>query len=382
MSLFRARWAFPGKQPPIENATVQMMDGQMHVVGDVEEVAVQDLGDVALIPALVNAHTHLEFSHLATPLQPLTDFPAWIRSVVQSRRERTLSTAECIDRGLHEISNTQTSLVGEIATEDWRERVKTPSPLKVVMFREFYGVTGDRVAECLDEASTFLETSTSSNVVPALSPHAPYSVHPKLFRGLCELSREFDVPLAFHLAETHAELDLIRDGSGPLAESFKQSGFWRDGVFPPGTTPMDYLKQLAELPRALVVHGNLLTQEEMEFMADCPNMSVVYCPRTHATMQQGDHPWQTMLGLDINVAIGTDSRASNPDLSVWNELRFLAEKHKDLPASEILKLGTINGAKALDCTVPGLVVVGLTNRAINEPEAYLFEGTPLKRILN
>lgn len=400
MPLYRARWAFPGNQPPIENAIVELMDGRMQLVDDVDHAAVHDLGDVALVPALVNAHTHLEFSDLTQPLQPLTDFPAWIRSVVQSRREKTLSTAECIDRGLNEISQSQTSFVGEIATEDWRDRVETPSALKVVMFREFYGVTDERVAECLDEAKTFLQSSTTSSVIPALSPHAPYSVHPKLFRGLCDLARAFDVPLAFHLAETPAELNLIRDGSGPLAAAFKQSGFWRDGVFLKGTAPMDYLKQLAEVPKALVIHGNLLTSQEMEFLADCPTISVVYCPRTHAAMQQGEHPWRTMLDLGINVAIGTDSRASNPDLSVWNELRFLAEKHKDMPASEILKLATVNGSKALlarsnkkvllaqgnktalgdSCN--GLVAVSLSERAINEPEAYLFEGTPLRRISN
>lgn len=378
MSLYKAKWFFPGDRPPIENAIVRLDEGCIHVVQESADAEVIDLGDVAITPALVNAHTHLEFSYLSEPLQPLRDFPNWIRSVVQSRAERTISTAESVRRGLMQVSESQTRLVGEIATSDWRGDVDVPVSVQVVMFREFYGLTDERVAECLVEAREFLSATPSQNIFAGLSPHAPYSVHPKLFDGLCDLAVEFDAPLAFHLAESPAELQLIRDGSGSLAESFKRSGFWRDNVFPQGTTPLPYIERLAELPKALIIHGNLLTLDEMEFIANHPNLSVVYCPRTHASMQQGDHPWKSMIDLGINVAIGTDSRASNPDLSIWNELRFLADQFPEVPASKILKLGTINGAKALGMTLNGMTVISLNEEAVKAPEASLFTGTPLE----
>ena len=192
-----------------------------------------------------------------------------------------------------------------------------------------------------------MQSEPEADVRYGFSPHAPYSVHPRLFRELTAMAADCRAPLAFHLAETREELEAIRSGSGPLVDAFRASGFWRDGVIPEGTRPLDYLHVMARLPHGLVVHGNYLDDEEIELLSECPGLSVVYCPRTHDWFGHQPHPWLRLMQRGVRVALGTDSRGSNPDLSLWSEMQFLRERFPDIAASSLLKLGTLNGAEAL-----------------------------------
>jgi len=181
-----------------------------------------------------------------------------------------------------------------------------------------------------------------------LSPHSPYTVHPELLRKACELSAKQQIPLAMHLAESMEELELLRSHSGPLVERLKALGAWHPGSLPRGMRPLDYLETLATAHRVLVIHGNFLVREEMEFVAARrEKMSVVYCPRTHAHFPHGEYPLAEMLACGARVAVGTDSRATNPDLSVLAELRHVARHHPAVTPEAILKMGTLHGAEAL-----------------------------------
>ena len=101
------------------------------------------------------------------------------------------------------------------------------------------------------------------------------------------------------------------------------------------------------LDRVIIAHGNYLDHEEIEFLASHRELAVAYCPRTHAFFGHADHPWQKLIERGGLVAIGTDGRGSNPDLSIWNELLFLADRHPDFDPGKLLQLGTLNGARAL-----------------------------------
>jgi cytosine/adenosine deaminase-related metal-dependent hydrolase len=150
-----------------------------------------------------------------------------------------------------------------------------------------------------------------------------------------------------HLAETREELQLLHDGTGPFVEFLKELGVWRSEAIPRGSRPLDYLRELARVETALAIHGNYLAADEIDFLSAHANVSVVYCPRTHAFFGHAKHPWQVLLAKGVNVALGTDSRASNPDLNLWNELLFLRALAPDFDPTALLKLGTHNGAIAL-----------------------------------
>ncbi|MFO0883016.1 MAG: amidohydrolase family protein, partial [Pirellulales bacterium] len=97
-----------------------------------------------------------------------------------------------------------------------------------------------------------------------------------------------------------------------------------------------------------VVHGNFLGTEDWKFLADHRDrMSVVYCPRTHAYFSHGPYPLREMLTNGVRVALGTDSRASNPNLSLWEEMQYVARQHPQVSAEEVLRAGTLSGAEGL-----------------------------------
>jgi cytosine/adenosine deaminase-related metal-dependent hydrolase len=173
-------------------------------------------------------------------------------------------------------------------------------------------------------------------------------VRPELIERLVELSAQRRIPLAHHLAETREELALLSDGEGPLVEMMQEFGQWDAAAIPAGSRPMDYLQMLAAGHRALVIHGNYLDDEEIAFLAaNSERMSVVYCPRTHAFFRHEAYPLAKMLAAGVNFALGTDSRASNPDLSVPAEFQFAAKHHAAVAPAKLLRMITADAAKAL-----------------------------------
>lgn len=345
---YRARWILPVDAPPIENGTVEIEAGCIAALHAARVPRTVDLGNVALLPGLVNAHTHLEFSDCPRPLQPPRPFTDWIRAVIDHRRNRRLDIAECIRSGLTEARSAGTTTLGEIAGADHPPRLWTAAGLQGVLFREFRALSQNRIDEQLATARNHLTEFPAHSPLlrPGLSPHAPYSVHPDLYRRLVDLAADHHAPLAVHLAETEAERRLLADATGEFRTLLQDLDVWQPGLFG-GLRPLHYLHPFENLQHGLIVHGNYLDDEELAFLADRPHLTLVYCPRTHAWFGHRGHPWRMLLERGGNVALGTDSRASNPDLSLWDEMRFLRRRCPDVDPAFLLELGTLRGARAL-----------------------------------
>lgn len=383
----KAKWILPVDRPPIENGLIEIVDGVITAVRAAEphEAAAEDLGDVAIIPGLVNAHAHLEFSLVEQPFQPALPFTDWIRSLVAYRRREftPTSTTQCLalSVGATEADESGTALLGEIATSGWGEVALPMHCPSIVAFRELIGLRSEIVELQLELAEEWLARGgQSERVTYGLSPHAPYSVAPELLCLSVELAKRFDAPVAMHLAETREELEFLADGGGPFVEMLRSFDAWPEGGLPLGRRPFDLLRILADAPRALVVHGNYLADDEIEFIAARPQMSVVYCPRTHNFFEHEPHPWRRLLAKGANVALGTDGRGSNPDLSLWNELIFLRERFSDVAPSTLLELATLCGAKALGCEHDcGTITTG--KRADLVAVSLVGNGDPLEELL-
>ena len=385
----KARWVFPVDRPPIENGVVEIANG---LIADVRparpQEVVEDLGDVAILPGLVNAHAHLEFSRVAKPFEPSLPFTSWIRSLMAYRRETfgadSALKVAAVEAGWREAAASGTTLVGEIATDGWSASACVGTGPRVVAFRELIGLRAATISRQADIAEEWLASLTDhSNIAAALSPHAPYSVSPTLLTRAVSLAKQHGVPVAMHLAETRAELEFLATGQGELADMLCSFGALPDEGLPTGLRPLDILRALADAPRALIVHGNYLADDEIEFLAARSHLSVVYCPRTHEFFGHEPHPWRRMLARGVHVALGTDGRGSNPDLSLWNELTFLHSRFTDVAPQRLLEMGTLVGARALgfekDCgsLTPGkradLVVVSLATQApATDPHELLF----------
>jgi cytosine/adenosine deaminase-related metal-dependent hydrolase len=173
-------------------------------------------------------------------------------------------------------------------------------------------------------------------------------VHPELLKRLVALACDQNLPVAMHLAESREELQLLRDGTGPFQQLLDGRSMWDPDAIPRNSRPLDYLRVLSEAPRALVIHGNYLDDEEIAFLAEYRDrLSVVYCPRTHTYFGHEPYPLEKMLGAGVRVVLGTDSRASNPDLSLLAEMRFVAKRFPSLAPAAILEMGTQASADAL-----------------------------------
>jgi cytosine/adenosine deaminase-related metal-dependent hydrolase len=360
---YRARWVLPIDRPPLDGGVVTVSGGRIAAVGEnLSGEPPQDLGDVALLPALVNAHTHLEFSLLDTPLgQPGMPFPDWIKTLVEHRNQQNKALfvetdgfarhrRRAADKGLQELREAAVVGVGEVATPGWPHESLPASGLRVVLFLELLGLDRSKEPQLLALAQRFIDEveDVGSSLRPGLSPHAPYTVSLELVEQVCQLAAQERVSVAMHLAESREELQLLAQHSGPLVEVLQGLDAWHPDAIRRGARPLDYLEQLAKAPRALVIHGNYLANDEIAFIASHRDrMSVVHCPRTHAYFGHSEYPLHQMTAAGVRVAVGTDSRASNPDLRVWEELRLLATQHPNLSHEQILRMGTLDGAEAL-----------------------------------
>jgi aminodeoxyfutalosine deaminase len=360
----RARFIYVEDGPPLENGVIEIVAGRitdLHFRPDSKTV---DLGNVAIIPGLINAHTHLEFSDLSEPVSPAQPFTDWIRAVVSNRRNRTEPIQSVTARGLAESVQHGSTTLGDISTHDTRGKYSDfPESPRTVVFRELLGFSPEQIEPQLQIARDHLDVTSVKNgrVTHGISPHAPYSVHPDLFRRLVVLAMERRVHIAMHLAETQAEIEFLKEGTGPFVEMLQEFEVWNSDAISKGTRPISYLEELSGTERALVIHGNYFDQEEIQFLADNPHLTLIYCPRTHDYFGHPPHPWLELASLVGNVAIGTDSRASNPDLSLWNELLFLRKRHPGIDDSQLLKIATMNAAIALDCDAEtGSLTIGKT----------------------
>ncbi len=385
----KARYVFPVERPPVADAWVTIEAGRIERIGpERPDCPVHDLGDQALLPGLVNAHTHLEFSLLERPFGP-RGLPDWIRQVIAWRRDEQTKLSEvdrqrALERGAAESVCRGTTSLGEIATMEPSVYTGAAGRLDMTLLFEVIAPRPALQAAALARISRQLERAARCPGVQAgISPHAPYTVCPSVVKRLVGLAVRRRLPVAMHLAESPEELRFLRSGDGPIHALLAERDAWDAGAIARGTRPLDYLKLLAPVGRVLVVHGNYLDDDELAFLAaHRRSMTLVYCPRTHAFFGHATYPLAKALQLGVSVALGTDSRASNPDLSLWDELCHIAAHHAPVAPRDLLRLGTLAGAEALGLQArvgslaPGkyanLVAVQLPATIAGDPHAALF----------
>jgi aminodeoxyfutalosine deaminase len=377
-----ARFIFPVDRPPLENGIVVIKgDRLLAIEPKNRRKADIDLGNVAVIPGLVNAHTHLDLSDLRGKVAFLGSFTDWLRAVIQHRRAMTAGEVQSAVRvGINECLSTGTTLVGDIAGMGLSWGALEAASLRAVVFYELLGLMKDRARQVWAEAQTWLAAHPANpQCKPGLSPHAPYSVRASLFDSAAQAS----LPLSIHLAETREELRLLKDHGGPFRKFLADLGVWDEEGLVEGVS--EIVKLNAKVKNLLLIHGNYLDPQ-----ADLPpGATVIYCPRTHAYFGHSAHPFRELLARGVRVALGTDSLASNPDLDLLAEARFLHQRYTDIPGDILLRMATLNGASALgweDVTgslSPGksadLAVVLLAGGDPSDPYSLLMEGTEKAR---
>ena len=341
---YRARWVLPGDRPPIHNGVVTI-GGEKILAVDSGGAFDVDLGEVVLTPGFVNVHCHLDLSDSSPLTSPPSSFAAWLKRVVDQRRTKPPLTIEAIAKIADGMKRQGTALLGDVAHGNATAKAAAAATLAGVTFGEVLGLRADRYQPLLDEIDPSLGTTIAGRSI-GLSPHAPYSTAAAVYQAATRR------PKCTHWFESPDEIEFLRTGGGPMRAFLEDIGAW------PASAPHGpwYKGPWAELlgdPSAwLLVHANFMSQEDLEHALKLSNgrpLQIAYCPRTHAAFGFNDYPLQMFLDAGCLVGLGTDSLASNPDLDVFNEARFVAQRFPQFADERLFRKLTLNGARLLGC---------------------------------
>lgn len=396
--LVRAAWICPVAQPPIRDGWVHIADEVVTAVGQgpgaPAAARVEDLGSVVVLPGLINAHTHLELSWLRGRVPPSADFLTWVGHLMRERtRVETADDVAAMTAASDAVAALRAS--GTVAVGDISNALITPALLAAaavpgVVFHELMGFR-DAVGRAAVAAATARHAAlASANVRIVVAPHAPFSVSPELFRAIRDDVQSAPRPLtSVHVAESAAEGQLLKNGSGPWRERLEALGAWRADWTPPGCGPGDYLCDLGVIARGtLVVHGVQLTERELARIAEL-GATLVTCPRSNAWVGVGAPPVERFFASGVALAIGTDSLASAPDLNLFSELAELHRLAPGVPARRLVEAATQGGATALQLGERfGRIAPGMSGRLLtvrvpestSDPELALVSGVAPEQI--
>lgn len=364
MQVYAARYVLPVSGPLIREGAVAVEDGRIVAVGPRSGVVesagsdtpVRELGDVVVLPGLINAHTHLELSWMKDDPPPGGDYTVWLQAFLE-KREKTDSDAAvaAAERAIGEMVARGTVAVADVANEFWTAPLLARSGLHGIVFHELYGLEpGDAESELEEAARRLNELAADADldkaggrIQIALTPHAPHTTSAPLLRALTGRAAASGEPLTLHVAESQGEVEMLRNGKGPLADLFRSLGFLDDHWEAPGVSPVRYLHGLGVLSqRTLAVHCVHLDQQDQSLL-QAGRVTVVACPRSNERLGVGTARISKLLSAGVPVALGTDSLASVPDLDLFAEMAAMAGGQESLAPAAVLRMATLNGARAL-----------------------------------
>ena len=338
---------------PVNEWAVVINKGIIQKVGPLQQITRQfphqrmyQLHNAVLMPGLVNVHTHIELPDLLNTIRSEA-FPYWILNLINAKKGLSSKNyASATAKNINSIIQTGTTTIGEICTHGVSPSLIKASGLRAVVFHEIIkmasGVSGRRSGIQLPRGAD------SVLIKSGLSPHTPYSVSEPVLRDIKMLAKKRRIRIAMHVAESKDELKLLRREKSGLEKLYKLASWDLDWA-PAGSSSFEYLKRIGFLStHLLAVHAVQVTDLDIALIRKS-KVSIAHCPRSNKETGVGRMPLNKFLDAGITVGLGTDSLASSPSLSMWDEMRFAYRiHHRDgITAKDIFTIATIGGAKAL-----------------------------------
>jgi len=362
MPTFRAAWILPITGPPIRHGWVTTAGGRIVAVGGARERPPaqggedggMDLGDIVVMPALVNAHTHIELSWLRGRVPPARGFIPWVTAMMRERLQSSDGRDETVVRAamtaaLAEMKASGTGLVGDISNSLGHLDLLVPSGLAGVVFYELLKFRATDPEGFVRDAEQKIGTvQVGSGWRVALAPHAPYSVSPAVFAALRDTrGTSHATRMSVHVSESPDEVEFIQRGSGGWPDLLKRLGAWDPEWRAPHCSPIEYLDRLEFWDdRTLAVHAAQASAADLALLAS-RGTTLVTCPRSNRWVGAGDPPAAAFYESGATVAVGTDSLASVDDLNLFSELAALHRLAPGVEAGRLLRSATLDGAAAL-----------------------------------
>ena len=362
--LLRARIVLPVSRPPIADGAVDISGSRIAAIGPWRDFSAAarkqavDLGKVVLLPGLVNAHCHLDYTGLAGEFLPPKHFTDWLKLIVAAKGIRSdAEFAAGWRHGAQMLLRNGTTTVADIeAVPGLLPAAWNATPLRVLSFLEMVGIKSLRdPGAILREAADKILSLPASRCRAGLSPHAPYSTTPELLGLTAQTARRRRWRVTTHVAESSEELEMFAQGRGKMFDWLRRSE--RDISDCGLGSPVQHLERSGLLsPNFLAVHANCLAPGDAHLLAR-RGASVAHCPRSHSFFSHPKFPFRELTAAGVNICLGTDSLASvepkrkQPlELNMFSEMRSFARKNPRVSAKKILRMSTLNGAQALGMT--------------------------------
>ncbi|HEX6121652.1 MAG TPA: amidohydrolase family protein, partial [Ktedonobacterales bacterium] len=364
LSAYRARLLFPVSAPPIRDGVVVVDGARVVAVGPAavvlpayERARLIELGNGALLPAAVNAHTHLELTGLAGRIPEGLELIEWIVALVRARGAYgPADFARAAAEGARRARAAGTAAIGEISTYGESPLPVIESGLRGIVYYELLGADPSAAPSLLARGQAQIARWRAEygeeQVRFGLSLHSPYTVSAALFRLTAAWCAEAEVPLCIHVAESPAETEWLRTQDGPITERiYRPLGLPLDPDGPPACSPVAYLERLGVLAvRPLLAHGVQVDAGDVACLA-AAGAPLAHCPRSNARLRCGRMPYALYREAGVRLALGTDSLASAPSLSIWDEVAAASALHaaagEAIAPADLLRLATLDGARAL-----------------------------------
>jgi cytosine/adenosine deaminase-related metal-dependent hydrolase len=347
--------------PPLEDGAVLIAGRTIRAVapwrklrGNLREKAL-DLGEVMLLPGLVNAHCHLDYTDMAGDLTPPKGFTDWIAAITVAKSAWGYSDyARSWLRGAQQLLRSGVTTVGDTEVmPDLLPEVWEATPLRVFSFLEMTGIKARRdPGEVLRETVEKIDSLRHARNRAWLAPHAPYSTVPELLQRTARLARKRHWRVSVHVAESQQEFDMFQHAQGPMHEWLMRNG--RDCADCGQGSPVAHLARQKLLgDDVLAIHVNCLARGDATLLGK-NRTSVVHCPRSHDYFRPPPFQRARLAAAGVNLCLGTDSLATvrktgkrKPELDLFAEMRALASRDNTVSPAEILRMATMNGARAL-----------------------------------
>lgn len=363
ITIYAADWVLPISFPPIKKgalaiggAKIVAVGGQNELVEKFPAAQIKDFGEAAILPGFVNAHAHLELTAMRGFLDSVeNDFSVWLLKLATARDQ--VMTAEDIENsalcGAAEAARAGVTTIGDIGKHAFAgAKALKQIGLRGISYQENSfaldkNLAQEKFAE-LREKISFNQQFETDLVKIGITPHAPYTVSRALFELLTDLSLDENLPMTIHVAESRAEEELMRRGTGSIAAILQNIGLtWHA----PECSTIQYLETIGVLRTApLLAHCINVDAPDLEIIAET-NTKITHCPKSNAKFAHGVAPFAEMLDKNIIVGLGSDSVASNNVCDVLEEARFAAllqrTKKHFVSAEQALFAATLGGAKAL-----------------------------------
>jgi len=325
----------------------------MHAPDTIPDINVQTYSGI-LCPGFINAHTHLELSHLKGEIPEATGLVAFVKAVVKIRSQFSESMKqEALSKALSDMKANGIVAVGDIANTADMLPFRESSKLHIQTFVEVLGLDPGKAEQSFQFAKKVYDQYQTQqenhfHLRQSIVPHAPYSVSDKLFG----LINDFGTGqlISVHNQETEAEAQWFKDKTGAFPDFFNQLGFATERFMPSGKSSLQtYLPWLSKSAQILLVHNTCTGAEDISFAHEqSPEIFYCLCPMANWYIERAVPPVGRLMAAGVGICLGTDSLSSNHELNILCEIRQIREHFPEIPLETLLRWATFNGAQALN----------------------------------